>query len=575
MPRIPTSKPQDVRSRPSIGGQVNINSQDGFFKSIAAASAEAGAAIEKAQIEKQQLVDVKEANEVAVFQNERKAELQRRLTEETDVTKHEAIIDEWADNTVNLNLRPGVSNSAREKLQQNNNLFIQNARSSFIAQSTATAHTQAKAAAEVAAATAVEARDRPALITIFQDHPSFSKTEQSTQIQKWLYKIRAAEETDNNNFLKVEQESLDSLIASAETLEDIGELRAKVDSDPIYTQSDLGKRIKSLLEQSLTRKERTLVNRDESIFKDTVVNEMSAAQSIDELNEIFNKSKSDKHSETLKSDLIIARDNREKQMVTRNAQRINDEIKLLSTRMEGIGSGDIESLDAALAGVFDPEIKNFLSKSFSLGDGTRGITDPEFLELVDLVDSDRGLFDVISGKTIKRVEDFVLDPDTSMEARFAAAELLVARAALDDAWTLEAAMGYKETVGPDGEPVYEMTDWSNKVIYLDNFQRGMIQSVSTSLGNLIGKVAEEKDWTKSSLRPRQILQIYRTINSEFFLSQFKKSEELKTTSDLSKKIQEVFYDPDNGLINKHFKDSIPQQLSRLIYFKQEQAKKPL
>jgi len=574
MPRIPTSKPQDVRAKPSVGGQVNINSQDSFFRSIAAASAEAGAAIEKAQIEKQQLIDLKEANEVAVFQNERKAELQRRLAEETDVTKHESIIDEWADNTVNLNLRPGVSNSAREKLQQNNNLFIQNARSSFIAQSTATAYKQAREAAAVAAMNAIEEGDEDALKASY-DPSLFSPVEQKNEIEKGLYKIRQKEEADNNNLLKTEKESLDYLILSSENLEDLAELEQKVESDIIYEQSEYGKRTKSLLLQSIKRKERSLVSRDESIIKDGLINQMDVVQSKEDLDKLYNSLPFDKYSETLKSNLKIARDNRERELVTRNAQRINDQIKLLSTRMEGIGSGDIESLDAALAGVFDPEIKNFLSKSFSLGDGTRGIADPEFLELVDLVDSDRGLFDVISGETIKRVEDFVLDPNTSMNARFAAAELLVARAALDDASTLEAALGYKETIGTDGKPVYEMTDWSNKVIYLDDFQRKMIKSVSTSLSNLIGKVAEEKDWTKSLLRPRQILEVYRTINSEFFVSQFKKSEELKTTSDLSKKIQEVFYDPDDGLISKHYKDSIPEQLNRLIFFKQEQAKKPL
>jgi len=574
MPRIPTSKPQDVRAKPSVGGQVNINSQDSFFRSIAAASAEAGAAIEKAQIEKQQLIDLKEANEVAVFQNERKAELQRRLAEETDVTKHESIIDEWADNTVNLNLRPGVSNSAREKLQQNNNLFIQNARSSFIAQSTATAYKQAREAAAVAAMNAIEEGDEDALKASY-DPSLFSPVEQKNEIEKGLYKIRQKEEADNNNLLKTEKESLDYLILSSENLEDLAELEQKVESDIIYEQSEYGKRTKSLLLQSIKRKERSLVSRDESIIKDGLINQMDVVQSKEDLDKLYNSLPFDEYSETLKSNLKIARDNRERELVTRNAQRINDQIKLLSTRMEGIGSGDIESLDAALAGVFDPEIKNFLSKSFSLGDGTRGIADPEFLELVDLVDSDRGLFDVISGETIKRVEDFVLDPNTSMNARFAAAELLVARAALDDASTLEAALGYKETIGTDGKPVYEMTDWSNKVIYLDDFQRKMIKSVSTSLSNLIGKVAEEKDWTKSLLRPRQILEVYRTINSEFFVSQFKKSEELKTTSDLSKKIQEVFYDPDDGLISKHYKDSIPEQLNRLIFFKQEQAKKPL
>ena len=578
MPRIPTSKPQDVKARPSIGGQVNINSQDGFFKSISAASAEAGAAIEKAQIEKQQLIDVKEANEVAIFQNEREAELQKMLTEETDVTKHEAIIDEWADNTITLDLRSGVSNLVKEKLQQNNNLFIQNARASFIAKSTATAHTQARAAAEVAAMTAVEARDRDAVITIFQDHPSFSKTEQGTEIQKWVYKIRAAEETDNNNFLKVEQESLDSLIASAETLEDIGDLRAKIDSDPIYAQSDLGKRIKSLLEQSLTRKERTLVNRDEHIFKETTINEMGAAQSIDELNKIFNKSKSDKHSETLKSDLKIARDNREKQMVTRNAQRINSEIELLSNRMEAIGKGDIQSLEAALAGVFDQKIVDLLTESFVMTEGTRGPNDPEFLEIEELINKERSFpfyFD-LKPETIKRFEDFVADPNTSMQGRFAAAELLVARLAVDNGGSLEASVGYKETTGPDGKIIYEMTDWKNKNIKLDDFQRKTIKSVSGSLLKIIGDIEQRKgDWTQSPLTPAQIIQVYRTINTEPFISQFKKSEEIKTTDDLSKKIQEVFYDEDDGIISKHFKTSIPRRLNQLIFSKKEEAKKLL
>ena len=124
MPRIPTSKPQDVRSRPSVGGQVNISSQDAFFKSIAAASAEAGQLFEKAQIEKQQSIDAAEANSIRIFQIEREAELENRLRE-ADVSEHTAIIDEFAAQTQKIAFKPGVSNKARETLQQGNDLWIQ------------------------------------------------------------------------------------------------------------------------------------------------------------------------------------------------------------------------------------------------------------------------------------------------------------------------------------------------------------------------------------------------------------------------------------------------------------------
>ena len=579
MPRIPTSKPQDVRSRPSIGGQVNINSQDGFFKSIAAASAEAGAAIEKAQIEKQQLIDAKEANEVAVFQNERKAELQKRLTEETDVTKHELIIDEWANNTLNLNLRPGVSNLAREKLQQNNNLFIQNARSSFIAQSTATAYKQARESAAVAAMTAIEERNEGALEASY-DPSLFSPVERKNEIEKGKFKIRQNIETNNNNLLKTEKESLDYLILSSENLEDIAELEQRVESDIIYEQSEYGKRTKSLLLQSIKRKERSLVSRKESIIKDGIINQMNAVQNTVELNKLYENLKLDEYSQTLKSDLKVALDNRSREIITKNSQRISNEITLLTKRIKGIGLGEIESIEEAIAGIFDEEIQDFLKKSFSLGSGTRGINDPELLALEEKINTERAPFGLrrfdLKPEIVERVEDFVLDPNTSMEARFAATELLVARLAVDESSELEFHMRLKETKGPEGEITYEVSGWDKENIKVDDFQRRMIQSVAGSLQKIIGDVAVDKgDWTNAGLKPAQILQVYRDINNEEFLSQFKKSKELKTDNDLSKKIQEVFHDGDNGVISKHYKETVREKLSKLIFSKRKAARKPL
>ena len=476
-------------------------------------------------------------------------------------------------------MRPGVSNSAKEKLQQNNNLFIQKARSSFIAQSTATAHKQAREAAEVAAMTALEARDRDALITIFQGHPSFTVDEQRTSIQKWTYKIRAAEETDNNNFLKVEQESLDSLMASAETLEDIGEIRAKIDSDPIYLQSDLGKRIKSLLEQSLTRKERTLVNRDENIFKDNFINQTNAAQTLDEVDKIYNNSKSDEHSPTLASDLEIFRDKRKKQIVTQNAARLTKDIAIMEKRIGEIGAGEIENVDEALAGIANSEARTFIAKAFSMGDGTRGFDDPEYLELLDIIKSPRGSIlgfahDQIGGKELKRLEEFLLDPNTSMVARFSLVNELTSRTSLDKFNTLEAQMGYKETVGPDKEPVVELTDWNNRNFFIDDFQREAITSISSSINRILEKATEDGDWTKSLLSPSSVMEIYRTINSKPFLEQFKKSNEIKTEADLGKKIDEIVFASETGVISRHYEKSIREQYGNLIYKLRKKAEKP-
>jgi len=593
MPRIPTSKPQDVRSRPSVGGQININSQDAFFRSIAAASSEAGAAIEKAQIEKQGLIDSKEANEVAVFQSKKRSELQTMLTEEADVTKHESIIDGWADEIANLDLRSGVSKLAGKQLQQNHNLFIQDSRSKFIAQSTAAAVVQSREAAAVAAMTAIDERNRDGVVAAFQGNESFSPLEQQNEIVKAIYSIKAKEETDNNKNLQVEKEGIDTLTLSAETLEDIAEIREKINNDPVYAQSDLGKRYKSLLEQGLTRAEKTLVNRDESLIKTKISNEINVAQSVKDLNEIYKKMDPQEngsfegsgYSEKLKQELIKAKNIRKKSIVNQTAQALNNQIEDFPKRMEAIASGEIESLEAATEGFFDPEISEFLTKSYALSDGTKTTSDPEFLEIEGLMNREVGFWgslftseswrtDTASQNIIKRIENFVLDPDTSMGARFAAVDLLVSRAAVDSSNTLIAATGYEESKGPDGETVYSITDWEGKVVFLDDFQSSMIKSVSADLKLQISKAADKGDWTKSLLSPSAILEINRTVNNELFLSRFKKSDELKTNNDLSQKIQEEFYG-EGGIIQKHFKNSTSRRMIEMINYKQAQAKKTL
>jgi len=158
MPRIPTSKPQDVRARPSIGGQVNINSQDSFFRSIASASAEAGQLVEQARVEKQKAIDTKEANQVKIYQDERAAELEARLNE-ADISEHSGIIDDFAAQNKKLEFAPGVSKTAREALQQSNDLWTQQLYSNSMSWSAGKAEKDKMATGEQVVANAVNAMD--------------------------------------------------------------------------------------------------------------------------------------------------------------------------------------------------------------------------------------------------------------------------------------------------------------------------------------------------------------------------------------------------------------------------------
>jgi hypothetical protein len=158
MPRIPTSKPQDVRAKPSIGGQININSQDSFFRSIASASAEAGQLVEQARVEKQKAIDVKEENQVKIYQVERAAELKTMLND-ADISEHSGIIDDFAAQNKKLEFAPGVSRTAREALQQGNDLWTQKLYSNSMSWSAEKAEKDKMATGEQVVANSINAMD--------------------------------------------------------------------------------------------------------------------------------------------------------------------------------------------------------------------------------------------------------------------------------------------------------------------------------------------------------------------------------------------------------------------------------
>lgn len=130
MPRIPTSKPQDVRSRPSVGGQVNLSSQDAFFRSIASASQEAGQLFEQARVEKQKLIDQKAINEQKINQRESLNNLNILLSDpEITSDKYGGVIDSWYEENQEFVTPVGISKTLAESLKQDHSGFLQIGRS--------------------------------------------------------------------------------------------------------------------------------------------------------------------------------------------------------------------------------------------------------------------------------------------------------------------------------------------------------------------------------------------------------------------------------------------------------------
>jgi hypothetical protein len=163
MPRIPTSKPQDVRSRPSVGGQVNIRSQDSFFRSIAAASQEAGQLFEQARVEEQKIADADALNKQRIYQISESTRLKESLTS-TPVDQHNDLIEEWIANNQKFDLGPSASNEARTQASMANNMWVQQSISSAKISSTQKRESEARQNAASLEKLAIESGDREGAI---------------------------------------------------------------------------------------------------------------------------------------------------------------------------------------------------------------------------------------------------------------------------------------------------------------------------------------------------------------------------------------------------------------------------
>lgn len=163
MPRIPTSKPQDVRSRPSVGGQVNIRSQDSFFRSIAAASQEAGQLFEQARVEEQKIADADALNKQRIYQISESTKLKESLAS-TPVDQHNDLIEEWIANNQKFDLGPSASKEARAQASMANDLWVQQSISSAKISSTQRRESEARQNAASLEKLAIESLDRDGAI---------------------------------------------------------------------------------------------------------------------------------------------------------------------------------------------------------------------------------------------------------------------------------------------------------------------------------------------------------------------------------------------------------------------------
>ena len=435
MPRIPTSKPDRAPRRPSVGGQVDIRSQDAFFRSIASASAEAGAAIEKARVEKQRAIDVKQENEIKIGQIDRESELQAALRE-ADVSEHSKIVDEFAANSRNLTFRDGVSKEAREALQQDNELWIHKIYANSMAWSAEEADKDKRKTAEQRYSNSLktmdldsaqeairsmglspemeEARNREAQILIskgISDGQKAAQSEATTAIKEKLNELG-----DEKTLDLIKQDSEKSGQWNTELEADYLRLKKNVSKNE-YAKASAERVAAISLSISKSRSQKDIEGNELEIQKAIESGEITAEQGYKELE---------------------SNEGKRRTIISQNATALRDKISLLSA-LKGkavTGTLDKESLQAEVD-VIGQENVDALLEINAFSGGSTGFESLEYMEVQDKLESFvggiRGMFtdkgrkvwDADSG-TLKNVSDliggeFTQDAKLKLMSTFAAA----------------------------------------------------------------------------------------------------------------------------------------------------------
>ena len=236
MPKIPTSQPQDVKFRPSTGGQINLSSQDSFFRSIASASQEAGQLFEQARAEKQKLIDQKAINEQKINQRESLNNLNASLAD-PEITSDEygGVIDNWYKENQEFITPVGISKTLAESLKQDHAGFLQIGRSNAEVKTVEKLQTETLATANAVAEIALESLNWQEAIDVMAPFQSPGQAEAYAKKVEFL-KAKHAKTS--------RKEAAEAVFATARTPEEVRAAgKELLASEAILTPEEMERRI--------------------------------------------------------------------------------------------------------------------------------------------------------------------------------------------------------------------------------------------------------------------------------------------------------------------------------------------
>ncbi len=334
MPRIPTSKPQNVAQSASTGGKIDTRSSSGFFKSIQNASEEVASIFAEAAAEKQKLQELNAANIQKIDQISESSKLTEALIQ-NPTFKHQGIIDDFVARNNTARQFDGVTKEYAQALRRNQDLFVQQEMSNAMVQSTRKLQSEAFANADAVSRRAIQNLDPEQAINAYGDlltghQRAIKEREIAQQIEQ-----EAKKQKDIGEKAIIERVMVDAddalLRNDAESLE-TAYRQATSDDGPFAGLSDIRR---LALKNGLFQKHQTVIARRSKAFGDMlndsiengVLNEEALNSALD------NNLIMDEHVKQLKA--IFATENRTKELAEEfREQKTNVSYKTIDAELD-------------------------------------------------------------------------------------------------------------------------------------------------------------------------------------------------------------------------------------------------
>jgi hypothetical protein len=147
-----------------------------------------------------------------------------------------------------------------------------------------------------------------------------------------------------------------------------------------------------------------------------------------------------------------------------------------------------------------------------MGSGDIGIDDEEYKNLSRDLEDGFWFYRTEAGAK-ERVENFLMDPNRTMQAKFRLAIKAI------DAVNHDLINNRLESYLQQDEN--GDLNWTGGPIKLDDSQKFMVKAASRSVEKLILAGAESKDWTKAGISPAGVKRVLRGIHDPDFIDKFK------------------------------------------------------